>query len=111
MDTLNNDRNIIEKLLQEYANYLGQEEQIQIELIFDRKGDHYLLVEIGWQNNNRIYGTLIHIDIIDGKVWIQQDGTEEGVADELVAMGIPKNRIVLGFKSIQRRKITEFAVS
>lgn len=111
MDTLNNDRNIIEKLLHEYADFLGQDDSILIQLIFDREGDHYLLIEIGWQNNNRIYGTLIHIDIIDGKVWIQQDGTEEGVADELVAMGIPKNRIVLGFKSIQRRKITEFAVS
>jgi putative ABC transport system substrate-binding protein len=26
----------------------------------------------------------VHIDIIDGKVWIQRDGTEQGMAEELV---------------------------
>ncbi len=112
MDTLKkNLQEIIEKLLQDYADFLGQEEQVQIELIFDREKNHYLLVETGWENDYRIYGTLIHIDIIDGKLWIQHDGTEEGIADELVTMGIPKERIVLAYKSLQRRKITDFAVS
>ncbi len=69
-----------------------------------------LLVEIGWQNGRRIYGTLLHIDIIDQKLWIQQDGIEEGIADELVALGVPKQQIVLGFKPIDRRKVTEFAI-
>lgn len=69
-----------------------------------------LLAEIGWQNGRRIYGTLLHIDIIDQKLWIQQDGIEEGIADELVALGVPKQQIVLGFKPIDRRKVTEFAI-
>ncbi|HBY77183.1 MAG TPA: XisI protein, partial [Cyanobacteria bacterium UBA11148] len=54
--------------------------------------------------------TLLHIDIIDGKLWIQHDGTEEGIADELVAAGVTKDSIVLGFKSVERRKLTELAV-
>lgn len=112
MDTLNNNlQEIIEKLLKDYADFLGEDDRVQIELIFDREKNHYLLVETGWENDYRIYGTLIHIDIIDGKLWIQQDGTEDGIADELVTMGIPKERITLAYKSLQRRKITEFAVS
>ncbi|NER51225.1 MAG: XisI protein [Symploca sp. SIO1A3] len=71
----------------------------------------YLLVEIGWQNGYRIYGTLLHIDIINNKLWIQHDGTEEGIADDFVALGIPKQQIVLGFKPIDRRQVTEFAIS
>ncbi|MGB8690261.1 MAG: element excision factor XisI family protein [Microcoleus sp.] len=58
-----------------------------------------------------MYGVLIHMDIINHKIWIQQDGTEDGVASELVALLIPKQQIVLGFKSENRRRITEFAVS
>ncbi len=54
---------------------------------------------------------MLHIDIIDRKLWIQQDGTEEGVAVDLVAAGIPKEHIVLGFRTPEQRKITEFAVS
>ncbi|CAN1211595.1 FdxN element excision controlling factor protein [Tumidithrix helvetica PCC 7403] len=84
---------------------------LQSELIFDTVRDRYQLVEVSWQNGRRIYGTLLHIDIINNKLWIQQDGTEAGIADDLIALGIPKHQIVLGFKPIDRRKLTEFAVS
>lgn len=94
----------------EYAEFLKNNDA-EVELVFDRERNHYLLVEIGWQDGYRIYGTLLHIDIVGDKVWIQQDGTEAGVAEELVLAGIPKNSIVLGFKSIERRKLTEFAIS
>jgi hypothetical protein len=53
----------------------------------------------------------LHIDIINHKLWIQHDGTEEGIALELVAAGIPKEQIVLGFRSLEARKHTEFAIS
>ncbi len=112
MDSLsNNYQEIIEKVIADYADFLGEDENVQIELVFDKSRDRYLLVETGWENGRRIYGTLLHLDIINGKIWIQQDGTEEGIATELVALGVPKDCIVLGFKSLQRRQITEFAVS
>jgi hypothetical protein len=54
---------------------------------------------------------LIHVDIIDGKIWIQRDGTEEGIATELTKAGIPRERIVLGFRSERLRQDTEFAIA
>src|SRR6476646_6494832 len=104
-------RNIIETVLNDYANFLGNDDQVQVELVFDRERDRYLLLETGWQEHTRIYGTLLHIDIINGKLWIQQDGTEDGIANELVEQGVPKEHIVLSFKSEERRRLTEFAVS
>jgi hypothetical protein len=53
---------------------------------------------------------LLHIDIINHKLWIQHDGTEEGVAVDLVAAGIPKEQIVLAFRTLEQRKHTDFAV-
>lgn len=97
--------------MQDYIDFLGSDERVQAELVFDRDRDHYLLVETGWQDGYRIYGTLLHIDIIDDKLWIQHDGTEEGIAVELVAAGVPKEDIVLGFRPLEERKHTEFAVS
>ena len=108
---LNNYPSIIQQLFHNYIEFLGETNEIQLEAIIDLQNHHYLLVEIGWENGRRIYGTLLHIDIIDSKLWIQQDGTEEGIANELVALGIPKQQIVLGFKPFDRRSITEFAVS
>jgi len=112
MDSLTTQyRAIVEQVLQEYADFLEQDDQVQQELIFDHNRDRYLLVETGWQNGDRIYGPFIHIDIINEKLWIQHDGTEDGIAYELEAAGIPKNHIVLAFKSPERRKLTEYAVS
>jgi hypothetical protein len=102
---------LVMQVLQDYADFLGQDEHTQMVVIADREHDRYLLVEMGWQGEERIYGTLIHIDIVDGKLWIQQDGTESGVAEDLVNAGVPKPQIVLGFKSEQRRKITEYAIA
>lgn len=51
------------------------------------------------------------IDILDGKVWIQRDGTEYGIARELEKAGIPKHHIVLGFHTPDVRPFTEYAVA
>ena len=80
------------------------------ELIFDCERNSYLVVHVGWENNERAYGTVIHVDIRDGKICIQRDLTEEGVASELVELGVPKTDIVLGFKSPFVREFTGFAV-
>ncbi|MBR8826611.1 MAG: XisI protein [Gomphosphaeria aponina SAG 52.96 = DSM 107014] len=101
---------IIEKILKDYAEFLADEE-VKNELIFDEKNNRYLLVETGWQNDYRIYGTLLHLDLIDNKVWIQHDGTEDGIADELVKEGIPKEHIILAFKPPEIRPYTGFAIS
>lgn len=104
-------RQIIEQILQEYVDFINTEEDVQQCLILDRESDRYLLVETGWDGHRRIYGTFIHLDLINGKVWIQHDGTEEGIAYELENAGIPKDHIVLAFKSPARRQLTEYAVS
>ncbi|RAM53115.1 MAG: hypothetical protein C6Y22_02390 [Hapalosiphonaceae cyanobacterium JJU2] len=51
------------------------------------------------------------MDSKPNKLWIQHDATEEGVAVDLVTAGIPKQQIVLGFRTLEQRKHTEFAVS
>jgi hypothetical protein len=51
------------------------------------------------------------LEIRDGKIWILIDNTEEGIANELVDHGVPRNHIVLGFYSPQLRELGEFAVA
>ena len=110
-DSLEMLRDTVERILTGYAEFLGDDGASACELVFDRRRDRYLLVEVGWENGSRVYGTLLHIDIQGGKLWIQHDGTEDGVADELVSAGVPKESIVLAFRSASRRALTEFAVA
>lgn len=51
------------------------------------------------------------MDIKNGKVWIQYNGTEAEITDNLVKAGIPEEDIVIGFHSPYKRKFTKFAVS
>lgn len=111
MDTLNTWRETIEKVLKNYIDISYANGKIENELILDRTNDHYLVMSLGWQHVRRIHGCLIHIDIIDSMVWVQRDGTEDGIAIELEEEGIPKNRIVLGFHEPDVRQHTGYAVA
>jgi hypothetical protein len=101
----------VRDIIQRYADFTPSNGDVQIEVVFDESNDHYELMYSGWSGHYRIHGSVLHIDIRGGKVWIQHDGTEDGVADELVAAGIPKEHIVLAFKAPSMRPYTDFAVS
>lgn len=111
MDTRNDERKVIEDVLLEYTKIPYAYGDFHTEAVFDRQRDRYLLVNVGWDKQRRVHGTLVHIDVIDGKIWIQRDGTEAGIATELHAAGIPKERIVLAFRPPEVRKHTEYAVA
>jgi hypothetical protein len=111
MDTVETYRQIIQNILAEYTRIPYAYGQMQCRTIFDRETDSYLLVTLGWHGVKRIHGCLVHIDIIDGKVWIQRDDTEYGIARELQKAGIPQKDIVLGFHTPDVRKYTEYAVA
>ena len=61
-------------------------------------------MHVNWRNDYRIYGCAIHLDLIDGKVWIQNNSTEIYVNRELIKRGISEEDIVLGFRSPSVRK-------
>lgn len=70
-----------------------------------------------WNGASSIYdpnpddAKAIHISLIDDKVWVQYDDTEEGVATDLMAAGVAKEDIVLGFRHPKIRQHTGFAVA
>ena len=53
----------------------------------------------------------VYVRIRDGKFWIEEDWTEEGIATELVRAGVPKEDIVLAFHDPKTRQYTDFAVA
>jgi hypothetical protein len=109
MDKLERYRRIVSNLIEEYARYKPSHGEIQTEAIVDRDKDHYEVMHVGWDGSRRVHGSVVHIDIIGDKVWIQYDGTSRPVADELIAEGIPRSDIVLGFHPVGVRPLTEFA--
>ena len=109
MTELEKYRQLVKQVLTEQLENFGAVKQLEHQLVFDETRDHYHLVQVGWVGDRRYCGSLIHIDLMDGQVWIQYDGTEHGIANDLVALGVPKTAIVLAYYEPAHRAFTEFA--
>ncbi|MDY7021972.1 MAG: XisI protein [Cyanobacteriota bacterium] len=110
MEKLERYRNSIQELLLNYSQNKPAYGEIEVETIFDTVRDHYQIVYIGWKQQQWIHSCVIHIDIKNEKVWLQWNGTEVDMAAELVAAGVAKEDIVLGFQTPFMRQFTEYAI-
>jgi hypothetical protein len=111
MDTLTIYRRIIRDVLLSFTTIPYAQGDIQCKPVFDEEHDSYLLITEGWNGAKRIHGCLVHIEIINSKVWVQRDDTDSGITYDLVEAGIPKHHIVLGFHEPSVRRFTEYAVA
>lgn len=99
MDAIAADRDLIERILTaRSAVPFSYEPLVKLETIFDRARDRYLIMLVGWNDRHRVHGCLVHVDLIDGRFWVQRDGTERGVARDLMEHGVPRERIVMAFR-------------
>lgn len=111
MDKIARYRSCVSQLLDTYKSHKPSYGDIEVQLIEDTTHDHYQVYHVGWHNNRRVHGCTLHLDIKDGKVWVQYNGTEDHVAARLVEMGVPKEDIVLGFHAPYRRQFTEYSAN
>jgi len=110
LNTITHYRQLIQKILTDYAQVPYAYSDIQCETVFDRESDRYLVMILGRENMQLVHGCLLHLDIIDEKIWIQRDSTAEGITNKLLSAGIPKEQIVFGFRSPRHRKLSDLAV-
>ena len=112
MDKINKYQQTIIDLLNEYAQLGTSSTGLSRQVIVDKDRNHFQLVTVGWREGKHfVYIVAFHFDIIDGKVWIQQNNTEAQIADELVERGIPKTDIVIGFQPPKVREFSGFAAA
>ena len=108
MEKLETYRRYVRQVLEHYAQFKPAYGNVDMELLFDTERDRYQLITVGWNGYDRFHGSLLHVDIKNGQIWIQHDGTEGGIANELVEMGVPKTDIVLAFHAPYKRGYTGF---
>lgn len=103
---------IILDLLKEFASVEKVlTPDVKSQVIIDSLNHHYQLLSVGWHRQQFVYVTAFHFDIIDGKIWIQQNNTDVLIADELMERGVPPTDIVLGFVAPTVRQYSGFAVA
>jgi hypothetical protein len=117
MDKLEYYRSIIKKILTGYYEMtvkgviVCDELDADVRLAFDEERDQYLWFRSGWDDKQRICHITMYLRLKDGKIWVEEDLTDLCVVDDLLAAGIPKSDIVLGFHHPSKRALTEFATA
>jgi PAS domain-containing protein len=111
MDKLTNYRQYIQEFLTEQTQGQIIGGNIETEIIFDSDRDRYLLIDLGWQEHQRIYNCVIHLEIKDGKIWIQRNQTDKPIAEVLIAIGVAKEDIILGLQPPYIREYTGLGVA
>ena len=111
MDRIIQYRESIKTLLSQYNSVQKQSDDYESQLIFDEIRDHYLWLDVGWDDYKRIYHTIIHFDIKDGKIWLQENATDLNPAEDLIDLGISRDNIVLGLQPHYKRHHTNYGVA
>lgn len=109
MDTRKADCELIEGVLRDLTIVPYAHGDVRFVPAFDRDGGHFLVMLAGRDGPKRVHGCLAHVDLIDGRFWIERDGTERGIANDLLERGVPRNRIVLAWQPPESRAISGFA--
>jgi hypothetical protein len=94
MDKVANYRRTLRRLVNEYARYRPSHGRIEAIPVCDAKNDNYLLIHTGWDNIRRIHATILHLRLRNGKVLIEEDGLEHGIAQDLLDAGVAPQDIV-----------------
>ncbi len=117
MDTLTLYRNIIQENIKKYCEMSNSqpanttETTMSDRLILDEQRDQYLWLRCGWDGKKRVQHIILYLQIQNGKIWVEEDSTDLVIVDELLAAGIPKTDIILGFHHPSKRALTEFAIA
>lgn len=111
MENLQQYRQIIREVIAEEAHPYCQSNDVETAIICDTEHDRYQLTYIGWKEQKRIFNVILHLDIKDGKIWIQYNGTETAIAKVLTDKGVPASDIVLGLHSPFKRQFSGYALT
>jgi hypothetical protein len=105
-------RNTIHCLLADYVQLYTTiaDTGVDTDTISDDEHGEYLLMRVGWRGETRVRRPVFYLRLRNGKIWIEEDWTKEGVATELMSRGVLKEDIVLAFNPPELRDLTEFAV-
>ena len=94
-----------------YNVYGSKNVGVETEFICDDVKGQYLLLDIGWRDGKRAFNPIIYVRIKNDKIWLEEDWTEDGITDDLLRAGVPKEDIVLAFHSPEKRLYTDFAAA
>lgn len=112
MEKVTTYRAIAKEVLHSIVRPDRKDDPVKNQIIIDEQNGHYLLFMNGWDDEDRYYACLVHIEVKNnGRVWVHEDRTDHIVVDKLLDRGVLKKDMVIGFHPPIMRGDTEFALA
>ena len=109
MDRISHYRTLVVKAITEsyYYRYPAKHENVDTLFLCDEKNNQFMLYQTGWKDKQHVENMILLLRIKEGKIWIDEDWTEEGIATDLLRWGVPPTDIVLAFHHPSLREAPE----
>ncbi len=107
MDRLENYRTLIKRAITESYYYRYPPEGTENLFASDDAKAIYILYNVGWRGQEHVSRVRLILRIKDGKIWIDEDWTEEGIVTDLLRFGVPPADIVQAWVHPALREIPE----
>lgn len=91
--------------------HASQSGEVETLVLCDMDRGQFQIMNLGWQGKKRICSITLLVRLKNGKIWIEEDWTEEGFACHLIEMGVPNEEMVLAFHPPHLRPMTDFATA
>ena len=105
MDSLEKYKEIITEIINEVYEKLDNLENIEAAVSIDSIRGQYLIITDSWEDSQRHYSPLIHIEVKDNfEVWLRCDNTDLEIGNLMIERGIDKKHIIPAFYSPKMRK-------
>jgi hypothetical protein len=106
-------RQIIQDLLQDIVqrSQATPSANVRTVPVFDEAHNQYQILDIGWdESGQRVFQPIVHVELLHGKIWIQENATDIDLAKALLDWNVSASEIVLGLHSKSLRRFSEYAV-
>lgn len=88
-------RQLLRQVVEMHAAMKPGDRQLESLAICDPTNDNYLMMDVGYDHVGRADDVILHLRLrADGKVLIEYDGIEYGIAHDLIEAGIAPEDIV-----------------
>jgi hypothetical protein len=93
-EKMNGYKRICQQMIERQAALPSEPASVEAVAVCDHASGNYLLLDVGWYPQERAHYVVLHLRVKDGKVWIEYDGIEYGIAHDLREAGIPAEDLV-----------------
>ncbi len=98
MEKIKKYQTIVEKILKERVAFPNKQfPNLKDMLIIDEKKSHFVLMSVGWDNQEYIHQVLFHLEVkLDGKIWIHENRTDLPIDEILITNSVEAIDILAG---------------